>query len=172
VPGERLRKGILSTAFALGLACVLSVALVGAPGLEPVARHTRPLVTLAGLDQDWRLFAPEPPRVAQRLDAVTTWSDGARTVWRIPTRGPWLGAYTDYRWRKWAENAGSDDIGPGLWRATASYVLARQPRRPRSRPVELRLLRFTATLPQAGEPGAQTWVAAELYRARLAPGAS
>ena len=43
----------------------------GFPGADRVARTARPLVVLAALDQDWRLFAPEPPRASLRFDAVT-----------------------------------------------------------------------------------------------------
>ncbi|WP_157592680.1 hypothetical protein [Solirubrobacter soli] len=156
----------MSVAFVLGIVAVLATTLVGLPGVAPVARTAQPLVDLAALDQDWRLFAPEPPRTALRLEAITTWSDGSTTTWRIPEGGPWLGAYSDYRWRKWTENASSDER---LWRPTAGYVLAHQRRPAGTWPVELRLVRRLADIRAAGHRGAQHWVPRELYRARYAP---
>jgi hypothetical protein len=157
---------MMSAAFALGTIAVLAVTLdAGVPG-----RRVAGLVTAAGLDQDWRLFAPDPPQAGMRLEAVTTWSDGARTLWHMPTDGALFGAYRDYRWRKWAENAGADDAGPKLWRPAVRYFAARLPRRPGATPLEVAIVRRTRWLPAPGDPGGAPWVAVVLYRARLAAG--
>ena len=51
------------------------------------------------------MFAPRPRQAGIRIEAVVDWSDGTRTVWVPPSGDPLLGAYRDYRWRKWTEHA-------------------------------------------------------------------
>jgi hypothetical protein len=166
--GAGIRKGVLSALFVAWIAGVLSFVLVGAPGVNAIQQRTAPLVTAAAVDQDWRMFAPAPPRTSQRLEAVTLWSDGRSTVWRIPTHEPLLGTYSDYRWRKWSENTASDAIGSGFWRPAARYVIAHLPARPGATPRLLRLVRFSRDLPAPGEGGMGPWRSVELYRAQLA----
>jgi hypothetical protein len=160
--GAPARHAVLSLLFAAGLLGVLAVAFdVGGS-----ARRALPAVTVAGLDQDWRLFAPDPPRSGLRLEALTTWSDGARTIWRMPTGGALIGAYSDYRWRKWAEHAGADSPGRALWRPMVRYVAARLPRRPGATPIEVAIVRRTRALARPG--GDRPWSTLLIYRARVA----
>jgi hypothetical protein len=148
-----------------------SAALHEVPGIAPLSRLLRPATTTAGLDQDWRIFAPNPRQFGIRVEAAVAWSDGAQTVWKGRHGDPWLGAYDDYRWRKWAERASLDPQGPRLWASAARYIARRLPGRPGAVPVELRLIRYARPLPPPGSRRPpQPWSRVELYRARLAGG--
>jgi hypothetical protein len=148
---------------------IVTAGLGDVPGLAAVSRLVAPVTVALGLDQDWRIFAPEPRREGLRIEATTLWADGSRTAWRVPDRDPVVGAYSDYRWRKWLENAGDDRLGQWLWPRAARY-LARTQRAPRrGLPVEIRLFRYTRPVPPPGTSASPPWSGGEVYRARLAP---
>ncbi|MCE5288753.1 MAG: hypothetical protein LLG14_05870 [Nocardiaceae bacterium] len=57
-----------------------------------------------GLDQDWRVFAPNPP---QRVDVVKVnvrLADGDQLNWAVPHGDGLIGQYSWYRWQKLKEN--------------------------------------------------------------------
>ena len=56
------------------------------------------------------------------------YDDGSVVVWRPPAGGDLVGAYWDYRWRKWLENVTEDPEREALWRPAAMFA-ARQVRR-------------------------------------------
>jgi hypothetical protein len=157
---RRVAATVALTAFAV------VIVLSAVPG-APAVRAIRPALKAVAVDQDWRIFAPEPRRNGVRVEAVVDWSDGARTVWRMPSGERLFGAYRDYRWRKWAEYAASDEIGPWLWAPLARYVLRRLPSRAPSVPRHLTIVRRTQAVPPPGTGAAPGWVATEVYRAEL-----
>jgi hypothetical protein len=84
------------------------------------------------LDQSWEVFAPDPRRETIKVTAQVTFADGSQATWRVPTRNPVVGEYTDYRWLKWAEYVISPAYSQ-LWQPIAVYVartLATPTRRP------------------------------------------
>jgi hypothetical protein len=155
-----------AAAIAALTAFAVVIVLSAIPG-APAVRAIRPGLTVAAVDQDWRIFAPEPRRDGVRVEALIAWSDGARTVWRMPSGEPLFGAYRDYRWRKWAEHAASDEIGPWLWGPLARYVVRQLPSRAPSVPTRLTIVRRTQAVPPPGTGDAPGWVATEVYRAEL-----
>jgi hypothetical protein len=156
---------LATVALSLAAAVIVLSALPHPPGADVL----RPLTSAVAVDQDWRIFAPEPRREGVRIEAVTEWSDGRRTAWRIPSGGPLLGAYRDYRWRKWAEYVASDEVGPWLWGPFARYALRRLPVRPGARPQRLRIVRYSRSIPPPGSEHEPAWTATELYSAELGP---
>jgi hypothetical protein len=122
---------------------------------------------LLGLEQNWGVFAPEPRRDSLRIVALVDWSDGSRTVWRPRLRGAGLGAYGDYRWRKWEEHAGTDAEGRRLWPAAARFIARLLPRRGAVRPVALHLIRYMQPVPGPGSGARPGWRGTEVYRAQL-----
>jgi hypothetical protein len=151
---------------ALSLLIVCS-ALAQVPFVVPASRSLQPVTGLIGLEQNWNVFAPRPRRYSLRLEAHVTWSDGRRTVWTIPSEGPLLGAYRDYRWRKWAEHAALSPDAPSLWRPATLYIARRMARRGGAVPRELRLVRYLQPLAVPGSNATHSWVTTELYRAQL-----
>ena len=109
-----------------------------------------PYLTATGLDQNWGVFAPDSRRSVLALVARVRYADGSTAEWRMPEGGPVLGAYSDYRWRKWAENLmtiGGD--AAGLQRPAAVWI-AREMERPGKRPVIVTLVARSSDLPPPG----------------------
>ena len=91
----------------------------------------------AGLDQSWEVFAPDPRRETIEVSARVDFADGSHATWRVPTRNPVIGEYTDYRWLKWAEYVVSPAY-PELGEPIALYV-ARRFDSPTRRPTRVTL---------------------------------
>ncbi len=109
-----------------------------------------PLLVATGLDQRWRIFAPNPRSEILYLEARVVRADGSVSTWRPPTSNPLIGSYRDSHWRKFVEHAVLQPDGrfgygwPYLWRTIALYV-ARLEGQHGSRPVSVTLIRRTAT---------------------------
>jgi hypothetical protein len=67
------------------------------PVLQPVA-------SAAGLEQNWRMYAPEPLRRLEYVEVRVTMADGAQRVWTNPRGDRVVGAFSWYRWQKAKEN--------------------------------------------------------------------
>jgi hypothetical protein len=155
-----------AAATAVLTAAAIVIVLTAVPG-SPAVNEIRPALQAVAVDQDWRIFAPVPRRHGVRVEVVVEWSDGARTAWRVPSCEPLLGAYRDYRWRKWSEYAASDEIGPWLWPPLARYVVRRLPPRSQSVPRRLTIVRQTQAVRPPGAGHGPGWTTTELYRAEL-----
>jgi hypothetical protein len=68
-----------------------------APVLQPVASAT-------GLEQDWRVYAPEPLRRLEFVEVRVIMADGDQRVWTNPRGDRVVGAFAWYRWQKLKEN--------------------------------------------------------------------
>jgi hypothetical protein len=117
-----------------------------------------PYLEATGLDQSWRLFAPDPRQTSLRLEARVRYSDGSVALWRPPSGGDVVGAYRDYRWRKWLENAIQDARREVLWRPAALFA-AREMRRPGKAVRTVTLVRRWRDLrpPGAAGPDRRRW---------------
>ena len=71
-------------------------------------KAAEPFLGATGLDQNWRVFAPDPRQTSLRLEARVRYANGSSAVWRPPTGDDLVGAYWDYRWAKWLENVTQD----------------------------------------------------------------
>ena len=122
----------------------------------------QPYLNALGLDQHWDVFAPEPRKQAIDLVALVTFSDGSQATWRPPYRGALVGAYSDYRWRKWLENAIAD-ANRRLWRPLALFA-ARQASTVGGRPVRVTLIRrFYDLRPPGTRPDRGPWKSFAYY---------
>jgi len=127
-------------------------------------RAAQPFLEATGLDQNWRVFAPDPRQTSLRLEARVRYDDGSVATWRPPSGGALVGAYWDYRWRKWLENAVQDANRKALWKPMALYV-AREMRRADRAPARVTLIRRWQDLRPPGSPGpdARPWKRYEFY---------
>ena len=91
-----------------------------------------PYLRATGLDQDWRVFAPDPRQASLWLEARVRYDDGSVATWRPPGGGDLVGAYWDYRWRKWIENTTQDANRDVLWRPAAAFAIDELSRRGRT----------------------------------------
>jgi hypothetical protein len=126
-----------------------------------------PLLRLTGLDQDWRVFAPDPRQTSLRIEARVRYDDGRVATWRPPSGGDLAGAYWDYRWRKWLENAIQDAKRRVLWKPAALFA-AHELDGPGRRPRSVTLIRRWQDLrPPGAVPSARAWKQYAYYRLDL-----
>ena len=67
------------------------------PVLQPVAVAT-------GLEQDWRMYAPEPLGRLESVEVRFTMTNGVQRVWSPPRGDRVVGAFAWYHWQKLKEN--------------------------------------------------------------------
>jgi hypothetical protein len=133
-----------------------------------LSKATQPYLEATGLDQNWRVFAPDPRQNGLRLAARVRYADGGVAVWRPPSGSDLVGALWDYRWAKWLENVTQDANREALWRPAARFV-AREMRRPGRAVSSVTLIRSWQDLRPPGASGAdrEPWRSYAFYR--LAP---
>jgi hypothetical protein len=133
-------------------------------------RVAQPYLTALGLDQNWSVFAPEPRRASIDLHARVDYADGTSALWRPPSGSDTTGAYWDYRWRKWMENAIQDRRRDVMWRPAALFV-AREMPRDGTRPVRVTLVRRWRDVPRAASNGTRpAWQSYAFYELPLREG--
>lgn len=115
-------RGMLSTLIAFTLVAIVVVNLPGSDLRNKVLQGTGPYLNATGLDQNWLLFAPDPRHYSIGVSALVSYANGQTAVWTPPERGPLVGTYSDYRWRKWEENITVPANGPALWQAAALWA--------------------------------------------------
>jgi hypothetical protein len=109
------------------------------PALQPVA-------TVTGLEQDWRMYAPEPLRQVERVEVRVTMADGTQRVWTNRRGDRIVGAFTWYRWQKLKENlVRVPDIRAGV----AHWVVG-QLTGPAERAVRVQMILQVEPLPAPG----------------------
>jgi hypothetical protein len=165
-PAGRL---LISAFLAVTLAAVCVTNLPESRLRRDAMKAAEPYLGATGLDQNWRVFAPDPRQTSLRFEARVSYADGSVATWRPPAGDDFVGAYWDYRWRKWLENAVQDANRRVLWRPTALFV-AREVRRAGSAPRAVTLIRRWQDLRPPGSPGpdARRWKSYEFYRLTLA----
>ena len=67
------------------------------PVLQPVA-------VASGLEQDWRMYAPEPLGRLEVVDVRVTMTNGVQRVWTFPRGDRVVGSFSWYHWQKFKEN--------------------------------------------------------------------
>jgi hypothetical protein len=158
------RRRVLAHVALNGTALVIVLAALGnVAGTPWSSRLLGSATRAAGIEQDWRVFAPDPRRSGLRLELVIERSDGTREVWTPPHGGRLFGSYRDYRWRKWMERAAADRFAGWLLPPAVRYVL----RRHAAPATRLRVMRYTLPLAPPGKKQQSRWIATELYRAEL-----
>ena len=167
---ESTRLGKL--AVSVFVVAVLSVAVIQNFPAGDVDRRLSgvvPYASVLGLEQRWSIFAPDPYRIAMVVEAEVRYSDGTTGRWSPPKGGPAVGAYRDFRWRKYEENL-RQDKNAGLWRPTAAYV-ARRERDLGRRPVRITLVRrWYDLLPPGPGPDRGPWQQARFFSLSVRPG--
>jgi hypothetical protein len=157
-----LGRAAISVFIAVSLAFVVAANLPHSRLRHDVLVPGQPYLNALGLDQNWDVFAPDPRRQVIDLVSRVTFSDGSVATWRLPYRGALVGAYSDYRWRKWLENSIAD-ANRGLWRPFALWT-ARRAAAGGKRPVRVTLVRrFYNVLPPGTSPDRGPWKAFAYY---------
>lgn len=139
----------------LAILVVASVVLSNLPGSElknRLMRAARPVLLVTGLDQNWGVYAPNPPTSTAEVFARMTYSDGATHTWRIPRGNPVLRRpYRDYRWLKFSEYV-NPSAHPDLLKGFVEW-LARTELRDGRAPMRIVVVRRLRELVPPGEGG-------------------
>lgn len=131
--------------------------------LKPIVT---PYVALVGLDQSWRIFAPDPRQTSLTVHARIEYDDGSESRWELPG-GDLIGPYRSYRWRKWADEMRLDDNSE-MWEPTARY-LANLHSTGGQTPTRVTLVRRWAAVPDLGSGEEADWQEFEFYEYELEP---
>jgi hypothetical protein len=149
---RRAGRVLISVFIVVTLVAVIVTNLPESRIRRDLSKVTRHYLEATGLDQNWRVFAPNPRQTSLRLEARVRYDDGSVAVWRPPSGGDLVGAYWDYRWRKWLENVTQDAHKDVLWTPTARFVAAEMARDGRP-PREVTLVRSWQDLRPPGTAG-------------------
>jgi len=153
---SRLGRVVLS----IGILVVLGAVFTWNLPPSELAQKTQPVfqgvMYATGLDQNWSVFAPDPPRATVDFRARIAYQDGTERFWEVPRSGDVLGALWDYRWLKWGEFV-SAGIDARLWLPAAEWI-ARQETDAGRRPVTVTLFRYIRPTPIGSPPAAPTTV--------------
>lgn len=93
---SRLSEGLISILILAILATALLSSVPGSTVKNVAAPVLGPVTRAAGLDQNWGMFAPNPPKVSSLLEVHVVMSDGEHKIWRPETDDSMPGLY----WRK------------------------------------------------------------------------
>jgi hypothetical protein len=160
---------VISIFVVVTLAFVVATSLPRSSLRHRVLVPGQPYLNALGLDQRWNVFAPEPRKQVIDLVSRVTFSDGSQTEWRLPRRAALVGAYSDYRWRKWLENAIAD-AHRELWRPQALWI-ARNASSHGRQPVRVALVRrFYDLFPPGTGPDRGPWKEFTYYTLDLPAG--
>ncbi|MEL6892737.1 MAG: hypothetical protein AAFP84_14155 [Actinomycetota bacterium] len=122
-------SAIVSSAFGravVALALVVLGAWITLPNLPagPMRSQLEPLwrpATEAGLVQDWAVFSPNPRAQSLDVRAEIQLASGRVVVWDVPEFDPIVGAFRQYRWKKWQERVRLD-VRRDLWAPTIEWL--------------------------------------------------
>ena len=110
----------------------------------------RPAVNAMAIDQSWSVFAPNPTTLSLEVEADVHMTDGSVETYTFPEGDDFVGAYREYRWRKWKRRVRLDR-NDQLWEPTARWVATQFPDGQVDRVVLIR--RFSETPePGVGRP--------------------
>jgi hypothetical protein len=119
----------------------------------------RPIVNAVAFDQSWSVFAPNPTTVSLAVEADVHLVDGTVDRYTFPHGDDVVGAYREYRWRKW-ERRVRLDRNDHLWAPTAAWVAGRYPDGEVTKVVLIR--RFSDT-PEPGSGDDRVWESVEFF---------
>lgn len=150
---ERSRAGraVLSAVLAVLLVVLVVINAQPSEVRKRVQDVFAPALNVTGLDQAWGVFAPDPRNMSLEFLARVTYADETTETWRLPSGGPLIGDYWDYRWRKYLEYLTQDPWADQTFRQFSSY-LARRLHREGRRPTRIVLVRRTRTIRPGESP--------------------
>jgi hypothetical protein len=165
---RRSGRAVISAFLLVTLAAVVVTNLPESRMRHEAMHVAGPYLDATGMDQDWRVFAPEPRRASIDLSARVAYADGHVATWRPPAGGDLLGAAWDYRWLKWVENAMQDARRDVLWKPAALFV-ADEMARPGTHATSVTLVRRWRDLPPPGarRTAAPPWKSYAFYELPL-----
>jgi hypothetical protein len=110
-----------------------------------------PIALSAGLDQNWSVFAPNPPTRQEDVEVDVAMASGTDKVWTLPRLDPVFGVSLSHRWRKFKESL----LNSPQIRSDFVHWVVRQLTGPGDHAVHVEMLLRTEDIPPPGvrEPG-------------------
>ncbi|MEZ5381802.1 MAG: hypothetical protein R2754_08400 [Microthrixaceae bacterium] len=96
----RVRSALGIAVVGLALVAIVVYGLPPSPLRGKIPSWAYTVGDATSLNQNWALFAPDPPTSDVRLDFVVTDADGTVTVESLPSGPIWLPTVRSERWRK------------------------------------------------------------------------
>jgi hypothetical protein len=158
--GQGLISGLIVAALLTGVVWNLPDSMIR----QQAMTIALPIGNVTGLGQEWGVFAPNPPRQGDYLSVVVTLADGREATWMLPTGDPVVGHYSTERWHKLREFLMKT---PSL-RPTFARWVARDVAGPAARPVRVRIIVRTVSLPPPGSAVPARTTVRTLYDEKLA----
>lgn len=97
---QRVRSTLGVAVVAITCAFIAVYAMPDSPIKDQVPTWVYDTGNAITLNQNWALFAPDPPTTDVRLDVVVTDADGTVSVESLPSGPAWLPTARSERWRK------------------------------------------------------------------------
>ena len=160
--GEAAISGLVVVVLLTGVVWSLPDAEVKrrlAPVLQPIASAT-------GLEQSWRIYAPEPQRRQEFLEVRVTMANGVQRVWTNPRGDRVVAAFAWYHWQKVKENVVHD---PASRVGVAHWIVHRLTGRS-EQAVRVQMILRTESLPAPGTNGSPVLGEEILYDETLTGG--
>lgn len=123
----------------------------------------RSVAFAVGLDQNWSMYAPNPPQRQEDIEVHVVMADGSDKVWTLPRLNPVFGVAFSHRWRKFKEGLLTD---PQL-RPDFVHWVVREMAGPGDRPVRVDMLLQTEELLPPGVGGRGRTAVESLYSEEL-----
>jgi hypothetical protein len=166
--GHRFERSLFDEAVISGMVVVVLITGVvwSLPDAEFKRRLTpvlQPIASAAGLEQSWRIFAPEPLRRLEFLEVHVTMADGVQRIWTNPRGDRVVGAFAWYRWQKVKENVvhhPASRVGVARW-------VVHQLTRHGERAARVQMILRSELLPAPGTDGPPTRGEEVLYDEKL-----
>jgi hypothetical protein len=166
--GQRFERSVFGEAVISGL--VVVALLTGVVWSLPDAEFKRrlapvlqPVASAAGLEQNWRIFAPEPLRRLEFLEVRVIMADGVQRVWTNPRGDRVVGAFAWYHWQKVKENLVHDPAS----RVGLAHWVVHQLTGNAERATRVQMILRTELLPAPGTDGPPTLGEEILYDEKL-----
>lgn len=164
----RLGRLILSL---LGAGCIFFLVVWNLPDSEirdQLRPPLNPSVRTVGIAQDWGVFAPNPISTSYRVEADVTLRDGSVQRYQFPDGDPWIGAYREFRWRKYESRVRKDE-NRSRWKPTAEWIRTQYSDEVVAK---IDLVRLSRPVPEPGSDEETRWEEEPFYTIRFPTGAA
>jgi hypothetical protein len=123
----------------------------------------RPIASSAGLDQSWQMYAPDPFRRHEAIEIRVTMGDGSERTWVNPRGDRVIGSFDWYHWQKIKENLPRERE----MQAGVAHWVVRELTEPSEKPIRVRIVLSTETMPPPGANGPTTASVETIYDENL-----
>jgi hypothetical protein len=156
---SRIRETAISAMIVVVLAVGVLWALPASAIKSAVSPVLEPIGLSLGLDQNWALFAPTPPRRQEDVEVHVAMASGTEKVWTLPKRNQIFGTPYTHRWRKFKESL----LTQPQIRSDFAHWVVREFTGPNDRPVRVEMLLRTEDLLPPGVSGQGQTAVQTLY---------